>query len=62
MRAATGGWVTSPHRAIQLFERDHYADFVTSSLPELLEKAGLQFELEKRGVFGVARVVRAHKP
>lgn len=44
-------------RAVRLYERDHYEDFVQSDLGAMLREAGIEPRGDLRALFGVARVV-----
>ena len=48
-------WLAS--HAIQLYERDHYVEFVRSDLSAMLESAGIRQLKTKRALWGLATVV-----
>lgn len=49
------------YRAVKLYERDHYAQFVRSDLDALLRGAGLTIDEDRRPLGGLARIVRCTK-
>ena len=43
--------------AVELYERDHYAEFIRSDIREFLERAGVSVREERRALHGVARIL-----
>jgi len=48
-------------RLVRLYERDHYAEFVRSDLPALLEGAGIAVRTDRRALLGNVRIVVGDK-
>ena len=48
-------------RLVRLYERDHYAEFVRSDLPALLEGVGIAVRTDRRALFGNVRILVGDK-
>lgn len=48
-------------RLVRLYERDHYAEFVRSDLPALLEGVGIAVRTERRALLGNVRILVGDK-
>ena len=48
-------------RLVRLYERDHYAEFVRSDLPALLEGVGIVVRIDRRAILGNVRILVGDK-